>query len=383
MASVHKIRVRTYAQWSIRSKLMGLLLLLALTTLAVTGTVSYLKQRKALADQTFNQLTGITRTRRSQIEVYYQTIQNHVATLSSDRMFVDAMRDFLRAYNKLNKAPVRASVLEGVQADYRDNFYPEMQKLNMARSTYQAYLPVTPAAVQLQYLYIVTNPYPKNRREELVDAGDGSEYSAVHRKYHKAFRNIVKKFGYYDLYLIDYETGRQVYDVAKDRDFATSLTVGPYASSNLAKLVAKCRATKNRDDVFFSDFEPYEASQGEPTQYVASPIFDGDQPVGVFALQLSTEAINKVMTGNRGWVRDGLGKSGEAILVGPRHLARSDIREYLENPEVYLAQLKDAGASDETLKRIRTFKTTILQLPLDLPSVNYALDGKQGTRIGI
>jgi class 3 adenylate cyclase len=362
---------------------MGLLLLLALTTLAVTGTVSYLKQRKALADQTFNQLTGLTRTRRAQIEVYYQTVHNHVATLSSDQMFVDAMRDFLRAYNKMNKAALRASVLEGVQADYRDNFYPEMQKLNMARNTYQAYLPVTPAALQLQYLYIVNNPYPKGRREELVDAGDGSEYSAVHRMYHKAFRNIVKKFGYYDLYLIDYETGRQVYDVAKDRDFASSLTVGPYANSNLAKLVAKCRSTNNRDDVFFSDFEPYEASQGEPTQYVASPIFDGDQPIGVFALQLSTQAINNVMTGNRGWVRDGLGQSGESILVGPDRLARSDVREYLENPELYLAQLKDAGVSDQARNRIRTFNTTILQLPFDLPSVNYALDGKQGTRIGI
>lgn len=183
MARAPKVRVRTYAQWSIRSKLMGLLLLLAFITLAVTGTVSYLKQRKALADQTFNQLTGITRTRRSQIEVYYQTIHNHVATLSSDRMFVDGMRDFLRAYNKMNKVPLRATVLEGVHADYRENFYPEMQKLNMARNTYGAYMPVTPAAIQLQYLYIVKNPYPKNRREELVDAGDGSEYSAVHRKY--------------------------------------------------------------------------------------------------------------------------------------------------------------------------------------------------------
>src|SRR5215469_7097476 len=146
MELVPTVLVKRYAQWSIRSKLMGLLLLLALTTLAVTGTVSYLKQRKALADQTFNQLTGITRTRRSQIEVYYQTIQNHVATLSSDRMFVDAMRDFLRAYNKMNKAPLRAPVLDAVRGDYRDNFYSEMQKLNMARSSFQAYLPITPAA---------------------------------------------------------------------------------------------------------------------------------------------------------------------------------------------------------------------------------------------
>src|SRR5215831_1214917 len=108
MASVHKIRVRTYAQWSIRSKLMGLLLLLALTTLAVTGTVAFLKQRKALADQTFNQLTGITRSKRWQIEAYYRTIHSHVETLSSDRMFIDAMWDFRRAFFKMDKTALRA-----------------------------------------------------------------------------------------------------------------------------------------------------------------------------------------------------------------------------------------------------------------------------------
>src|SRR5215469_1159987 len=112
------MRVRTYAQWSIRSKLMGLLLLLAITTLAVTGTVAYIKNRKALADQTFNQLTGITRARRAQIEAYYETIRNHVETLSSDRMFVDGMRDFLRAYNKMNKAPLSPAVLDAVRVDY-------------------------------------------------------------------------------------------------------------------------------------------------------------------------------------------------------------------------------------------------------------------------
>jgi class 3 adenylate cyclase len=257
-----------------------------------------------------------------------------------------------------------------------------MQKLKMARQDFKVYLPVTPAAIQLQYLYIVKNPRPKDHRYELIDPGDGSEYTTVHQKYHVAFRSIVKKFGYYDLYLIDSETGHQVYDVAKDRDFATSLRDGPYRDSNLAKVVRQCMATNNPDDVFFSDFEPYEASRGEPTQYVASPIFDGQERLGVLAFQLSTAAIDKVLTGNRGWTKEGLGQTGESLIVGPDHLARSDARKYLEDPEGYLARQKAAGAPEETLNRIRTFKTTILQMSVDYPSVDLALEGKQGTRIG-
>src|SRR3974390_2590968 len=130
MAIVPQIKLRTYAHWSIRTKFMALLLLLALTTLAVCGTIAYVKQRKALADQTFNQLTGITRTKRSQIEGYYQTIHNHVSTLSSDRIFIDAIRDFKKANDKMNRATIQASVLNAVHDNYRDQFFPEMQRLH-------------------------------------------------------------------------------------------------------------------------------------------------------------------------------------------------------------------------------------------------------------
>src|SRR5215469_15778692 len=369
MAVVH---VRTYAHWSIRYKLMALLLLLAITTLAVTGTVAYIKNQNALKNNVFNQLTGVTRSKRSQIEAYYRTIHSHVETLSDDHMFIEAMREFRDAYQKMNAAPILPSTMDAVREDYRENFYPEMERLHMARQNFQAYLPVTNAAIQLQYLYIVKNPHPKDHRDELIDPGDGSEYSKVHQKYHKAFREITRKFGYYDLYFIDSETGRQVYDVTKDRDFATSLIEGPYATSNLAKVVKQCIASNNPDDVFFSDFEPYEASRGEPTQYVASPIFDGSERVGVLAFQLSNAAIDKVMTGNRKWVREGLGMTGESLIIGPDHLVRSDIRKYLEDPQGYLALQSAMGVRQETLRRIRTLKTTILQTAMPYPSVDLA-----------
>jgi class 3 adenylate cyclase len=134
--------------------------------------------------------------------------------------------------------------------------------------------------------------------------------------------------------------------------------------------------------VFFSDFEPYEASTGEPTQYVASSIFDGNERLGVLAFQLSTAAIDRVLTGDRGWVREGLGETGELLIVGSDHLARSDARKYLEDPEGYLARQRSEGVPEDTLNRIRTFKTTILQTRVNYPSVDLALEGEQGTRVG-
>ncbi len=373
--------MRKFSHWSIRYKLLSLLLLLGVTTFAVTGTIAYVKYLDALKNDVMNQLTGTTRAKQFQIDYYYQTIHNHAETLSDDRMFIDAMREFRTAYRKMDTAPIPAEALDAVREDYQQNFYPEMQKLKMARGRVEDYLPFTPAAVQLQYLYIVKNPNSQGHRDELANAGDGSNYSSVHEKYHHAFQSIIKKFGYYDLYLVDYDTGRIVYDVTKDRDFGTSLKDGPYRDSNLAKVVKQCLATNNVDDVFFSDFEPYEGAQGEPTQYVASPIWDGQERLGVFALQLSTAAIDDVMTGKRGWERDGLGHSGESVIIGSDYLLRTNARQYLENPAAYLARLKANGVPEVNLDRIRTYNTTILQTSAKFPSITAALQGKEGTVI--
>ena len=177
--------MRKFGYWSIRYKLLFLLLLLSVTTFAVTGTIAYLKYMTALRRDTTNQLIGVTRSKHEQIESYYQTVQNHVETLSEDRMFIDAMRQFRDAYRKLNKKTISAETLEAVRKDYQNNFYPEMQKMGIARQSFQAYMPVTPAAIQLQYLYIVTNP---NSKRPTLQTGEC---------------RIVQKFGYYDLYLID------------------------------------------------------------------------------------------------------------------------------------------------------------------------------------
>src|SRR5215472_1954088 len=174
---LRKVTVRAYAQWSIRYKLMASLLLLSVTTVAVTGTIAYIKNLNAVKTNVTNQLTGVTRSKRAQIEAYYRTIHSHVETLSDDRMFIDAMREFRDAYRKMNKRPVPPAIDKAVQEDYKENFYPEMQKLNMARQSFQTYLPVIPAAKHLQYLYIVKNRLAKGHRDELINPGDGSKYS--------------------------------------------------------------------------------------------------------------------------------------------------------------------------------------------------------------
>ena len=372
--------MKGFTQWQLRYKLLFIFVLLGVTTLAVTGSISYIKHLHSLKESVLNQLITLRRSKASQIEYYYQTIHNHVLTLSEDRMFIDAIREFRAAYQTLNEKPVTSEERKAVLEDYRSHFYPQMQALKLARPRVENYLPVTPAAFHLQYDYIVKNPAPSDRRE-MQNAGDGSDYTRVHAKYHHSFRRIIETFGYYDLYLIDHDTQRALYDVNKDRDLGTSLREGPYRESNLAKVVRRCLASDNADDTFFSDFEPYEANQGEPTQWVANVIADRGERLGILVLQLSIQDIDDVVSGHHGWQRDGLGQSGRSVIVGPDYLVRTNVRSFLEKPDAFFRDLKASGISEESIDRIRTYNTTVLALQMKLPSVTAGLAGKEGTMI--
>lgn len=88
-------------------------------------------------------------------------------------------------------------------AYYRNDFLPRLDQSDGGTPNLPAYLPLDPATRYLQTLYIATNPNPVGKKQNLVGAPDNSRYSQVHRRYHPAFRNIVSRFGYYDMFLIN------------------------------------------------------------------------------------------------------------------------------------------------------------------------------------
>src|SRR5690242_13260803 len=147
--------VKSFADWSIRYKLLTVLLLLGIAPFAATVTMTYLECSHALEQAVTNQLAGVRRSKASRIETYYRTIQSHVLTLSEDRMFIEAMREFHRAYELLNAQPAPSALRESVLESYRSRFYPQMQQAQIARPRVEDYLPVTPAALRLQLEYIV------------------------------------------------------------------------------------------------------------------------------------------------------------------------------------------------------------------------------------
>ncbi len=365
---------------SIKSKLIVMLLTVSSSSILVTAYLGYQSGKSNLTDRVFNQLTSVRASKAYQIESYFKTIRNHIQTLSNDPSVGIAITEFTNAYRQLDTVPLPVDASSKLTAYYQNEFLPKLAQTEQGSPVLNSFLPEAIASNYLQYHYIANNSNPIGKKHLLDKANDSSEYSRLHSRYHPIFRNIIEKFGYYDLFLIDPD-GRIVYTVYKETDFASSLTVGAYNESNLARLFASVRRSKEKDYARIIDLESYAPSYGAPAAFIAAPIYNQDKFIGVLAIQLPVDEINNVMTGNRKWEADGLGKSGETYLVGQDYLMRSVSRFLIETPEEYLKTLVALGVNNETINRIRQYKTSILAQAVKTPAVEEAMTGKQDIKI--
>ncbi|NIS17392.1 MAG: hypothetical protein GWN00_06590, partial [Aliifodinibius sp.] len=78
---------------------IGTKILIAFTTVAIVavalvGFFAFTTGSSALEEESFNKLTAVREMKASQIEDYFQLVENQVVTLSEDRMIIEAMREF-------------------------------------------------------------------------------------------------------------------------------------------------------------------------------------------------------------------------------------------------------------------------------------------------
>lgn len=366
----------------IRTKLLVVLVIMAAASVGIYAVVEYRAAKQALLQESFNKLTAVREMKAQQIEDYFSTIANQIVTFSESRTIVQAIGEFQAAVYLLNNR--EGTQISPLLQDYYDReFLPRLGKHSLTgdlgRS--ESFIPQDATARVLQERFIAQNPNPTGEKHLMYDAGDGSHYSAVHTRYHPIIRNFLEKFGYYDIFLIDAETGRIVYSVFKEVDFGTSLLTGPYAGTNFAEAFKVASNAGSGDFVTFRDFEPYAPSYNAPASFVASPIFDGDELTGVLMFQMPIDRINDIMTSQGAWSNVGLGESGETYIVGEDLLMRNQSRFLIEDRDGYIGMIRGIGLDESIVQRIETFGTSIDLQPVDTQGTRAALAGETNTEI--
>lgn len=337
--------------------------LIAFLSMTVISVISYLRAKQSLEKQSFEKLTAVREMKAGQIEDYFQIINDQITSSAENPMIIDAMRDFKNGFNNItSELNVPKDKLEQIQKKvdtYIDSEYINRLKKNLVPDSQISSIKFESKAVLLQNLYGASNPFKTDEKNKLLDAQDGSSYTKAHAKYHGLFKSFLDKFGYYDIFLIDHETGNIVYTVYKEVDFTTSLLSGPFKNTNLASAFKATNGSAQKDFTKLVDFKPYLASYNAQASFIACPIFDGDKKIGVLAFQMPIDKINDIMTNKQNWSKVGLGNSGETYIVGEDYTLRNQSRFLIEDSTNYLQMLQDINVNKNTIEKIKQFRSSI------------------------
>jgi class 3 adenylate cyclase/hemoglobin-like flavoprotein len=368
--------------WTIQSKLQVLLMAVSLGSVVVVSGIGWYRTEAIIKNKVAEQLAGIRTTKAEQFEAYFENLNNQVGMLAADGNIVKAMVELNGGFRTLESHLIPPEWDTALNAYYTKEFFPRLQK-NLSPETLNpsVYIPTGQAARYLQYYYIASNPNPVGKKNKLLDAGDGSNYSQAHAKYQQFFAGIIEKFGYYDLFLINPQTGDIVYSYFKETDFATNRLQGFYSDSALTNLVQRVQANPTPGSIQVADFKPYRPSYNAPAAFLATPIYSGSNMIGILAVQVPINKMNQALNRNNSWEASGLQKTGEAYLVGPDSLMRSISRFWVEDPKKYQNVVRYAGTDQKTLQLMEKFNTTIRLQKVNSSAAQVALEGKQGMMV--
>ena len=312
----------------IQNKLVLSFLAVSLIPLGVLAWVLQNQSTEVLKEQAFSQLNAVRTIKANQVKSYFDQIEKQIVTFSENRMVREAMAEFPQALEQArSENSVADADIERIQQElfsyYAEDFADEYGRRNegAAPPLEDQFSLLDDDTVYLQSLYIKSNPNPLGEKEKLNRAEDSSQYSEMHNKYHPIVRSYLQKFGYYDIFLCDLESGDIVYSVFKELDFTTSLKDGPYSNTNFGRAFRMAAAANSPNDVFLVDYEPYTPSYEDAASFISSPIFHDGKKIGVAIFQMPLDRIDAIMA-----ERTGLGETGETYAVGPDMLFRNESR---------------------------------------------------------
>jgi methyl-accepting chemotaxis protein len=347
---------------TLKKKLVLFFLIAGLIPAFLVSVYGFFASTGILKDNSLARLQAVKEIKAKTIRDYFETIQSQISTYSSSVMIQNAMVEFTSAFNtyieEVETTPEQITEYRNSLMQYYTGQFGAKYSQENSNSLDPISLlnPLSDLQIALQYQYISNNPNPLGSKEVLdTPSGDSSLYAQIHAKYHPSVRTFLQKFGYYDIFLVDIDTGNIVYSVFKELNYATSLTNGPYANTNFAEAFKQAKNLNTPGDTVFVDYKKYTPSYEAPASFIAAPIWKDGEKKGVLVFQMPIDRINAIMGD-----RSGLGETGETYIVGPDKLLRSDT--FVDN---------------EQYNVVNVFKNAD-SLKLNSPAVNRVLNGESG-----
>lgn len=314
---------------TVGKKLAGSVIIFSLAAIvpfAILGIMAVSTARDSFIQDKFEQLTSIRGIKKAQVEEFF------------DERKVD-MGVLVETVSTLRREAVKKLKSVGkIKKNQIENYFDQR---------------LTDISVLSENDTIITALEDLDQAFQSEDGkAEGPLWKSFAEHYGPWLIKYKKQLNYYNLFLIN-KTGDVVYTVGRESDLGANLINGDLKDSPLGHCFKKAI-----NGISVQDFSPYAPSNNEPAAFIGAPIIKDGQTIGVAALQLSINDINKIMQ-----ERAGMGNTGEVYLVGPDKLMRSD--SYLD-PERHSVK---ASFTDPDKGKV------------DTRAANEALAGKEGAEV--
>lgn len=366
----------------VKQKILVSFVLVSFLAATSTGWISYEIAKKTLLKEEYNKLNATRETKKRQVESYFRQISNQIITFSENYMIIEAMQKFGDAFHSVSREEgACVDAKEKLSNYYLKNYIPKLNEKLPFLLNKKDVFPTDIETICLQSRYFSVSKGFENSKYDLYHKDFYADYEAAHNTYHPILQSYKEKFNFYNMFLVDADSGFVVYSEKKEVDFASNLKTGPWRDTNLGKVFRMAAASDSQDFCIFTDFELYLPDLLMPAAFAASPIFDGNEKIGVLVFQIKIDEINSIMTSDYRWEAEGMGKTGECYLVGADTYMRSDSRLLHESTEKYFAELKNSRFDNLTIEAIKRDSSTILVQPAASEPVMKALHGQTGAGI--
>jgi len=133
---------------------------------------------------------------------------------------------------------------------------------------------------------------------------DSEDYGAVDEQYRPFLEYYQQAHGYSDLLLVS-PSGDAVFSVKRGEDLGANYYAEPYRQSELAKVVDRAKTLLETEVSRFA-----RPVAKEPAAFVAAPIFDHGEVIGVIVLRMSNKEVYELAQDY-----GGLGDTGETVIA--------------------------------------------------------------------
>lgn len=276
---------------------------------------------EALQERATGQLSALLQAKRAHFESYLQTLTREAEFATRSPRLGQAFKAVQFGYRRFRqesgaRAPAVDALREELEAFYEERFTREYGDDRAARSRplHECIAEIDGETLALQYAFFLDNPPVK-----AAQANISTRYGAWQSEFGNQFQIAREQLGFFDVFLVEAETGEIIFSTVQRLDFGTSLRDGPFADTNAGEAFRRAAEAEEPGQLFFTDFELYFPTYDTPACFIAAPIMAEGRKLGVIVMQLTIEHINQIMAD-----RAGLGETGEMLLIGPDRLLRSD-----------------------------------------------------------